>query len=149
MYTGRHLSAGVASLLQWPVRVKRGELQCHAQHKIYSCIDTNDQLLEHYSHLALEQWNQRLSKCKWKRCDTFGTKMLPADSPVLVKEREPGRAGTFHDDRAGGSKNAEWKLLQGPNTEWLFHYRISSIWKRQSFNGIGRDLQDYELNQMT
>ena len=35
--------------------------------------------------------------------------MLPADSPVLVKEREPGRAGTFHDDRAGGSKNCGLK----------------------------------------
>lgn len=32
--------------------------------------------------------------------------MLPANNPVLVKEREQG-ARTFHNDRAGRSKNCE------------------------------------------
>ena len=55
--------------------------------------------------------------------------MLPANNPVLVKEREQG-ARTFTTIEQAEAKIANWKLLQGQHTECLFYYRISSIRNR-------------------
>ena len=71
------------------------------------------------------------------------------DSPVLVKEREPGRAGTFREDRAGGSKNCgleaatRSKQRMASLLPHLKHMEVPELqWDRQGSTRLRVELDD-------